>query len=135
MSADSSWDVQSAVFAVLSGNAALTSLLANGANSVCDHVPQGTAFPYIAIGETNTAEIEGGAFSVIFSIHTYSKSSGMNETKQIMSAIYDCLHDADFAIPNQNLVLCLMQSSSAELESDGKTRHGIQQFKIITEEV
>jgi len=133
MTSDSTWDVQSAVFTQLCASEQLTSLLANGASSILEHVQPNTPYPYVAIGDTSSSVLELGAFEVILTLHTYSKSAGMNETKQIMSAICDALHDADFAVPNQKLVMCLMQGEDARLESDGKTRHGSQQFRIVTE--
>lgn len=135
MSQNSIWDVQSALFAQLTSNNNLIALLVDGANSVYDHVLSGAAFPYIVFGESNAREIEGGAFEVTITIHSYSKSSGMNEVKQIMTAIYDCLHDAEFNIPNHNLIMCLMEASNARLEADGKTHYGVQQFSVITESV
>ena len=134
MAKDSSWDVQSGVFTALCANQNLTSLLADGVNSICDHVAQGSAFPYIVLGESDNAELAGNALEHNSSINIYSKSAGMNEVKQIMSAIYETLHNKDFTIPNNRLVLCLIQNSSARVAGDGKTRLGLQSFKIITEQ-
>lgn len=138
MSAESVWDVQTAIFSRLSSDENLTTLLADGVQGVRDHVPLNTSFPYLVIGETrckpfDTVAEEG--MENIFTIHCYSRESGMNETRQIMSAIYDSLHNADFSVPNQSLISCRLQQSETRLESDGKTRHGIQQFQIITEPV
>lgn len=135
MSQNSIWDVQSAIFATLAADSNVTSLLADGANSIYDHVLANANFPYIALGESSAREIEGGAFEVNINVHSYSKSSGMNEVKQIMTAIFDCLHNAEFNIPNHNLIMCVMEASTARLEGDGKTRHSSQQFSIITEEI
>ena len=72
---------------------------------------------------------------VTLAIHTYSRGSGMQQARHIMSAVYDALHNASFAVPNQTLVLCQCLDTEARLEDDGMTRHGIQRFKIITEPV
>ncbi|MBI3440668.1 MAG: DUF3168 domain-containing protein [Proteobacteria bacterium] len=136
MSADSGWDVQTGVFSRLTGTSALTTLLSNGANSVLDHVPAGTAFPYIVIGEASARPMDSQRVSgsdVTLTVHTYSRGVGMQEAKRIMSALYDALHHASFAIPNQVLVLCQLLDSQTVLENDGLTRHGIQRFQIITE--
>ena len=136
MSADSVWDVQTGVFSTLTGNAALIALLASGADSVLDHVPAGTAFPYVVIGESSSRPMDSQRFSgndVTLSIHTYSRGSGMQQSRRIMSAIYDALHDVSFAVPNQTLVLCQCLETETMLDGDGATRHGIQRFQIITE--
>lgn len=136
MSSDSTWDVQAGVFTRLTGVSALTSLLANGAGSVLDHVPAGTAFPYVVIGETSSQPLDSQEVSgndVTLTLHTYSRGSGMQQVKHIMSAIYDALHHASFSVPNQVLVLCQCLGAETSLTEDGVTRHGIQHFQIITE--
>ncbi len=136
MSTDSTWDVQSALFAKLSADSNLTGLLANGTNSVLDHVLSGTLFPYVVIGETHSSPLDtsgSAGYEVVISIHTYSRGVGMNETRQIMSAIYDNLHRADFTVPNQTMVMCKLLDTETRLDVDGKTRHGVQRFQIITE--
>ncbi|MFH1158060.1 MAG: DUF3168 domain-containing protein [Pseudomonadota bacterium] len=136
MSVDSCWDVQTGVFTRLTGNTALTALLANGANSVLDHVPAGTAFPYIVIGESMSKPLGGQRVSgndMTLTIHSYSRGSGMQEIRGIMSAVYDALHTVSFTVPNQILVLCQCVDSGTGLENDGMTRHGVQRFQIITE--
>lgn len=136
MSADSSWDVQTGVFTCLTGNAALTALLADGGNSVLDHVPSGTVFPYVVLGESQLRLLEtqgnsGSAITLV--LHSYSRSAGMKELKNIMSRIYEALHYTSFTVPNQTLVLCQCLGAESVLEEDGLTRHGIQRFQIICE--
>jgi len=108
MSADSCWDVQTGVFTCLTENTTLTTLLADGADSVLDHVPAGTAFPYIVIGESQSKPLDGQCVSgndMILTLHIYGRHSGMQEIRRIMSAIYDALHTVSFTVPNQILVL------------------------------
>jgi len=138
MSADSAWDVQTGVFTRLAGFTALTALLANGAGSVLDHVPQGTAFPYVVIGETRSQPMDSQRVSgndVTLALHTYSRGSGMQQARHIMSAVYDALHQISFTVPNQTLVLCQCLGAETSLSDDGLTRHGVQHFQIITESV
>lgn len=136
MSADSLWDVQAGVFTRLTGTAGLTALLAGGAAGVRDHVPEGTAYPYLVIGEAAARPLETQAVSgndVTITLHSYSRGAGMKEVKAIMAKIHDALHNASFSVPNQSLVLCRCLESTAQLEGDGLTRHGVQRFQIITE--
>lgn len=138
MATESSWDVQAAVYSQLTTASALTAQLANGANSILDHVPAGTAFPYVVIGDMATGPMDTqryGGYDIDLSIHIYSRASGMKEVKSIMAAIFDALHDQTFSVPNQILILCQQTSAQAALESDGITRRGLQNFNIITEPV
>lgn len=136
MSADSLWDVQTGVYARLTGAAGLTALLAGGAAGVRDHVPPGTAFPYVVLGEAaarplDTQDTSGN--DIALTLHIYSRGAGMKETKNIMAAIDAALHNAAFAVPNHTLVLCRRLEAAVSLESDGLTRHGVQRFQLITE--
>jgi hypothetical protein len=136
MSADSGWDVQTGVFNALTGTSALTTQLAGAAAGVLDHVPAGTAFPYVVIGEARSVPMDSQdsfGSDVTLTLHTYSRGGGMQEARHIMSAIYDALHDISFAVPNQTLVLCRCLDSETALEADGLTRHGVQRFQVITE--
>jgi hypothetical protein len=136
MSSDSNWTVQAGVFSQLTGTPALTALLAAGAGGIFDHVPAGAAFPYVVLGEMassplDTAGVSGNEISL--AIHAYSRKTGMQQVRAIMQAVYDSLHDADFAVTGQSLVLCRCKGSSTQLGDDGLTRHGTQHFRIITE--
>ncbi len=146
MSADSLWDVQTGVYALLTTTPALTALLANGAAGILDHAPAGTAFPYVLLGAAASQPDDTQGFSgneVTLTIDTYSRSAGMEETRKIMSAIFDALHNAVFAVPHQVLVQCQCAGSATAVEADGLrryeqnalVRHGTQKFRIITEPV
>ena len=138
MSAESSWDIQAGVWNALTGHTSLTLLLANGASSILDHVPAGTTFPYVVLGEAQMHPMDSQGTSgndMVLTLHTYSRGSGMQEARHIMAAIYDVLHDGTFAVPNQVLILCQYLSAETRLEDDGITRHGVQRFQIITEPV
>ena len=93
MTADSQWPLQQAVFAALSGDAALQTLIGNPAR-VYDHVPQDSPFPYVVVGEATTrpfdTKTEDGMEQTL-TIHSWSRYRGFSETKQIMGAIVDAL--------------------------------------------
>jgi hypothetical protein len=136
MSIDSSWDVQTALYTRLTAATALTAQLAGGADSILDHVPAGTPFPYVVMGEMEARPLEtqGVAGSELtLTLHSYSRGAGFKEVRSIMASINTSLHNANFAVPNQVLVLCRWLQSETRLEEDGLTRHGIQRFQVITE--
>lgn len=136
MPKDSTWEVQAAVHTRLREATGLTSLLAAGAESVLDHVPPDTAFPYIVLGDISARPHDtqaGFGRDILLTVYTYSRKSGMKETKEIMAAVFDALHDGGFSVANHDLILCREVSLTAALENDGATRRGAQQFQIITE--
>lgn len=136
MTTDSCWDIQAGLYSHLTTTNAVTSLLADGANSILDNVPGGTPFPYIVLGEMSAKPLDTQAFSgndVTVTLHVFSRNKGLQETKNILAALYDAIHQVDIAIPNQTLVLCQHQQTDTLLESDGLTRHGIIRFRLITE--
>lgn len=136
MPQDSLWPVQTAIYGMLTGTSAVTAQLADGADSIFDHVPQGSAFPYIVLGGCATQPLEtqsGGGCDTVIDIHAYSRALGMKEAKAVMAAVSDALHSQNFAVAGQRLVFCRLISQ--ELRQEGETRHGISRFRIITEPV
>lgn len=136
MPQDSAWAVQAALYTRLCAASAVTALLAAGAGSVFDHVPPGSAFPYIALGDMAAQPLEtqtGGGHDITLDIHVFSRAPGMKETRAIMAALSALLHEQDFAVTGQNLILCRMAAQDTRLEADGETRHGTQRYRIITE--
>ena len=98
-------ELQKAVFAALSGDAALTAAL--GASRIHDHAPANVAFPYITFGRTtvydwSTGTEEGGEH--IFTIHVWSKAKGKAEALEIMGIVKAIMHDADLALDAHRLV-------------------------------
>lgn len=136
MPSQNSWNVQAGLYTCLVATHSLTDLLADGTGGVRDHVPPGTAFPYIVIGDMSTRPMDTQAYEgqeILATIHSYSRAEGMKELKSVMSAVQEALHDADFSVTGATLVFCQETSSETYLEGDGETRHGIQRFRIITE--
>ena len=123
--------LQNTLFQTLSAD---PGVLALGA-SVWDDVPENYAgFPYITIGEAAFAEWDTDTSTGCIgtaTIHTWSRKNGRKETKQIQGAIYDALHRAELAVTGFDCVSCDFIGSESFLDEDGKTRHGVQQFKFL----
>lgn len=135
MSADSQWPVQKAVYTRLVGDAALQTLLGNPPR-VFDHVPAGSAFPYVVIGESRGAPFDGkteDGFEQTVTLHTWSRYRGLKETKDIMAGIVAALDGADPLIAGHHLVLLRLVFAATMVDPDGLTRHGIQRFRIVTQ--
>lgn len=129
------WELQQAVYAALTGSASLMALATGG---VHDHVPQGTGFPYVVVGDelSNPADTDDilGAEHMI-SVHTWSRYAGMGEARQIMQEVYTALHRSRLVVEGAAFVDCLIDSSQVFLDEDGLTRHGVQRFRVLLFEV
>lgn len=126
--------LQTALYSRLTGDAPLTALLAAGAGGILDHVPAGTPFPYIVLGEATQTPIgtqDGVDFDITLNIQGFSRYNGFAEIQNIMSAISTALENAVFPVSGHQLVLCLSLDSSTLLEGDGETRSSLQRFRIV----
>lgn len=106
--------------------------------NVFDYVEQDfNSFPYVRVdaltnGAMNT-DLENGFASQV-QIIIFSQYRGNREVGEISKEIYDLLHRWDapdtlsFGISNIN-----QEFQSSALDSDGKTRIGIQRFNILFE--
>lgn len=132
--------IQQAIYAALTGNAALMALATGG---ILDYVPQAddagadNAFPYVTIGDDTAIPFDTdtsvGADTTI-TIHVWSRYRGRKEVKQIQGAIYAVLHRATIPVEGQHLVGIDWIQSDSFMDSDGLTRHGVQTFRITVEE-
>ena len=111
---------------------------------VYDRVPQGSdsgdasVFPYVTIGEdvitpwdTNT---EVGA-SISITVNTWSRYKGLKETKELQGEIYDALHRQTLTVTGYRFIGCDEQQSDSFMDADGETRHGVQTFRILIDEL
>lgn len=122
--------------------------LANSANGllnipVFDSVPQANsssyaAFPYVTIGEDVFTDISTDTELMqmcSITIHTWSRQDGRAEIKKIQGYIYDLLNRRRIDHPEYKFININQVTSQSQLESDGQTRHGIQTFNLIIEEL
>lgn len=128
------WALQQAIETRLKAHSAVTALVSS---RVYDHAPQGTAFPYIEIGEDTTIPFEtdtsvGGEHSLV--LHIWSRYRGKKEVKQIQDAIYAALNRYDLPVSGAHTVLCEHETSDSEIDPDGLTRHGTMTFRVILED-
>lgn len=136
--------IQQAVYTRLSGWAALDALLARHSDlpgpAIYDHVPQprdasdNGLFPYVVIGDDSLEEWDTDdavGYSATLTIHVWSRKEGRKETKDVMGAIYDALHRYDLPVSGYHTVLVSWESGETIVDTDGKTRQGIQRFRIV----
>lgn len=135
MSADSQWPVQQAVYGALIGDAAVQGLLGNPAR-VFDHVPQGSAFPYLVIGAVSATPFDTkteAGLDQSLTVHTWSRYRGLKETKDVMAAVLAVLDGQSLAVAGHTLVLLRFEFATTVVDDDGLTRHGVQRFRALTQ--
>ena len=138
MTIDSQWAVQQAILTVLQTDSGLTALLAGGSASVYDHVPQSSAYPYIAIGEATARPGEadnndGDIMAQTVTIHSWSRHRGMKEVKEIMGEVVGALNRASLSVTGFNVLESRFEFSETFMDPDTITRHGVQRFRITTQ--
>jgi hypothetical protein len=128
----SSAATQRAIYERLAGDYDVTSLV----QAVYDHVPQDAAFPYVVIGDSTEAQWDtddSTGTEATVTIHVWSRFRGRSETKLIQDAIYQSLHRYDLPIDGVHTVTVEWEYAESFLDPDGLTRHGVQRFRIISE--
>lgn len=122
-----SFDLQSALYSLLSGDSTLDTLLGN--NKIFDSVaPQDTAYPYVLIGLETTTDIgtktvDGNLYNV--DIDVWSQYRGQKEIKEIMERIYNLTNNVTISVSGADSVMSYVNSATTLVEPDGITRHGI----------
>ena len=129
---DHSFELQKTIFNTLNGDNTISSTFIA---TVHDHVPQGTSFPYIVIGEETMTD-ESSAKTLDFNnftltIHIFSRNRGRKEAKQIMARIYELLHNQNLSVTGANHINTRFEFSDVIKENDGLTYHGVQRFRTI----
>lgn len=121
------WAIQQAVYTRLAGQLSVP---------VYDHAPQDVAFPYVELGEIDAIPFDTddsvGAETTV-TIHTWSRYRGWKEVKEIQGRVYDALHRYNLPVAGAHLVTVEFEIGRTFLDADGLTRHGVQEFRIITE--
>ena len=133
MSADSSWELQKAIYGALTGDSALMAMIAG----VHDHVPQDTAFPYVTIGEASAVDwrtVGHDGMELTLVLHAWSRERGRREVKLILAEIHRILNDAKLTVPGHVLVWLHFEFAQTLQGTDGATYHGIARYNAITHE-
>lgn len=125
--------VQQAVFDALNGNL--------GGVAVYDDVPQSQADwkdSFVTIGEdVFTAENTDLTLlqRVSITVHTWTRYGGRKACKELQAQIFAQLNRVDLSQPGFNFINIYLLNSSSELDLDGHTRHGVQTFELLIEEL
>ena len=122
---------QERLYATLNGDATLTNTL--GA-AVYDEVPEGSAYPYVNIGEEtatafDTKDLAGSQITI--NLHVWSQYKGSKEAKNIMDRVHTLLHDTSLSVTGFNLINLRFEFADILRDPDGITRHGVMRFRAV----
>ena len=127
-------EVTKKIYQLLSDDAALAAMV----TGIYDYVPTRTAYPYITLSDSNTADWSSKTFDgarIAVTLHVYSRARGMTETTNILKRLQFLLHDADLALSGHRVALCRVSGSGVMKESDGVTTHGLLRLLLLTEAI
>jgi hypothetical protein len=130
-----SWALQSAIFAALSADETVQSLLGIPPR-IFDAVPRGAAFPYAVLGdgtETNwdTATEEGSEHE--FPVAVWSRNGGHKEAKSVADAIRFVLNGTTLSLSGHALLDLRFLDCAYARDTDGETYSATLRFRAVTE--
>jgi len=128
-----SFELQKSVFTVLN-SANITDAAGSAITGVFDDVPEGTAYPYIVVGEESSNNISTKSLDMhehTLTIHTWSQYRGLKDIKVIMKQIYDNLNDVSLSVSGGQAVNMKQEFLTTLVDADGITRHGIMRFRAV----
>lgn len=131
---------QKGIYDRLAGYAPLTTAL--GGTKVYDHVPQGTAAPYVLIGDDtatdwDTKSKNGWEFTVTLHCWDFEKA-GRKSVKNLLSLIHDALHqqEANITVSGFTLVQIRRDNQLTTQESNVAGEgdhyyHGVARYRAV----
>lgn len=128
------WELQTAIFARLTGYSALTALVAQ---RVYDNPPADAQYPYVTIGEADTLRNDATCVNgrqVNLTLHAWSTyPGGYKEVKQIADAVVEALHDYSLTLATNKLISISHRQTLAFRDADGISSHAVIRFVAYTE--
>jgi hypothetical protein len=128
------WDLQRAAHAALAADDTLLTLL--GGARIYDDVPQGAAFPYVALAGFTARDWATGTepgVEIVFTVNAWSRSAGHKEAHLIADAVRAVLHDAALSLTGHHLVNLRHEISETRRERDGDTYRIASRFRAVLE--
>ena len=104
---------------------------------VYDHAPDGLAddaFPYVTVNDLQAIDDSTKTYAgqeIMANLHVWSRYSGNKEVQDIFAALHTALHNATLTVTGATAAVCRYEASNIMQDPDGRTKHGVQRFKII----
>lgn len=125
--------LQQALYQHLKNDATLNDLV----SGIFDHVPQGSEYPFVTIGEAQVRDrsnIEKGASDQLVTIRVWSKGEGRKEASAIMERIAAITSRAELTLSGCVFESISFLSSTIALQNDGTTTRGSMNFRAFVRE-
>lgn len=124
--------IQQAIYTLLAGDATLMGRIAG----VHDHVTEGTAFPYVVLGEV--VETPQGAHDrygsrTVVTLHIWSDYHGWKEALQIKGDLMRLLDHQTLTVAGHDFVRCHHEQTVTLRDPDADLRHVACRFALETE--
>ena len=97
-------------------------------------MPEGSAYPYVVIGEetaTNIGTKDKDMHEYTQTIHVWSQYRGLRDIKEIMEQIYTLLNDYSITVSGASAISLRHEFQTTLTEGDGLTRHGVMRFRVV----
>jgi hypothetical protein len=127
--------IQQAIFDRLTGDSELMGLI----TGVFDHVPEGTAHPYVTVGEViTTPDNRHGGFgrSVVATLHIWTRTRGHAQGLAIEDRIAQLLDHQPLTLVGHLTVEVRYEFSQTLIDPEppGDIRHIPLRFRVVTEQ-
>lgn len=125
--------LQKAVVAALVADAQVGALVGD---RIHDAPPRDVAFPYVSIGQVNTADWSTGSEDGAehrLTLHVWSREHGKKQCYAIAEAVEAALHDQALTLDGHALVNLRFELAETRRDPDGITYHAALRFRAVTE--
>lgn len=125
--------VQTAVYATLTGDQPLMGLV----SGVFDEVPEGTAYPYVTVGEALEQPdnwLGGFGRQTVVTLHVWVDARGFAAATQITSRLVSLLDHQPLAVAGHHHVSTRYEFSQTLRDPEPGIRHIPIRFRILTEQ-
>lgn len=133
MTSDGIFQFRKSLYEELSGDATLMALV----GGIYDYVPENSAFPYVFLSEINALDWSTKTtrgFEIKANIEVLARERGSKKCLEIMSRIYELLHDQNLTVTGYTLVNMRVESNELTREKDGLTYSGTLKIRATIEE-
>lgn len=135
--ADRSIELNAAIFAALTGNAALQVTLGGAGRIYNAMAPAGAPVPYLVIGERTAADYgasDGDSQEHTLTLHAFTEEPGYSKCLSILRDTRAVLHEASLTLSGVGRFVnlrCEFQETSRD--PDGVSAHGVMRFRAVTQ--
>lgn len=101
-------------------------------------VPEDSVFPYVVIGEdilTEYSTATTNGWRVSLNVHVWGRQPSRLEVKNIQAEVYAALHRQELTVEGFHFITCEFENEYSFLDSDAKTRQGVQTFAIYIDQL